>query len=104
MEGITVVSFKESWPGLDKKLRDTDPEKYYFHLFKVILKKGSRGFKHTKIYAPTRSGTSIKFTRINSQEESDQAMVTMLALAKEYNEKYNAGIEIEEEENEHKDK
>lgn len=100
MNGITVVSFKESWPGLDKKLRDTDPEKYYFHLFKALLKEGSRGFKHTKIYAPTIKGTSIKFTRISSQEDSNQARASMLALAKEYNEKHNTGIEMEEETNE----
>ena len=98
MEGITVVFFKESWPGLDRKLRDTDPEKYYFHLFRAILKEGSRGFKHTKIYAPTSKGTSIKFKRISSNEERDQAKASMVALAKEYNEKYNTGIEIEEEE------
>ena len=97
MNGLTVISFKESWPGLDRNLRDTDSEKYYFHLFKALLKEGSRGFKHTKIYAPTSKGTSIKFTRINSQEDSDQARASMVALAKEYNEKYNTGIEMEEE-------
>lgn len=98
VDKLKVVSFKKIYRGLTKKMRDNIPEEYYFQLFKAILIEGNEGYKHLKILSATNSGTPVKYAPIESEEESEEARASLLALAKEYNEKYNTGIEFEEEE------
>jgi len=60
------------------------------------MRQGNKGFKHIKIYSAAKSGTKIKYGMISSAEEAKEVKASMLTMAKEFNEKYNTQIEIEE--------
>lgn len=93
---VVDCQFAINYPGLNKNLKESNPETYYFNIFGAILRQGNKGFKHIRIYNAAKNGTKIKYGMITSAEESMKVKDLMLAMAKEFNEKYNTGIEIEE--------
>lgn len=97
---VVDCQFAMNYPGLNKNLKESNPEVYYFNIFGAILRQGNKGYKYIKIYSASKSGTKIKYGMISSAEEAKEVKVSMISMAKEFNEKHNTGIEIEEDDNE----
>lgn len=93
---VVDCQFAINYPGLNKSLKESNPEVYYFNIFGGILRQGNKGYKHIKIYAASKNGTKIKYGMISSAEEAKEVKALMLGMANEFNEKYNTGIEIAE--------
>lgn len=93
---VVDCRFTITYPELDKNLKESNSEVYYFNIFGAILRQGNKGFKHIKIYSAAKSGTKIRYGMISSAEESEKVKASMIAMAKDFNEKYNTQIEIEE--------
>ena len=97
MGNRNVIAFQFSYPPLTRRLKETNPESYYFNIFGAILMQGEKGFKHVKIGKATTKGTKITYKRIASEKRAEDIKASLIAMAQEFNEKYNTGIKIEEE-------
>lgn len=95
-----VLKYTLMYYKMGRTLHEETPETYYFHLFRVILREVGKGFRAIKIDKPTSKGTRITFVAIRTFQEADEVNNQMTNMAREFNEKYNAGIGITEDENE----
>lgn len=84
IKDIKLVGFAADYTGLTKKLYEEDKKMYYVCLFIIRLQKLKEWMKVKNIGKPTRNGTRISFTNIESKNDFEKECKILKEFAIEH--------------------